>query len=257
MSFVLHATSAGHGPRVVLVHGFTQTKASWARLAGELEDSFEVVTVDLPGHGGSYVPLAGSGLDEAADALGETGGQAFYVGYSLGGRLCLHLALRTPELVERLVIVGAHPGICDEASRLARRLADDRLAAELEEGGDESLAQFVDKWLEGPLFAHLSGEQADRPSRLGNSAAGLAASLRTAGTGTQSPLWERLSGLEMPVLVVVGARDDKFRPIAEATAQAIGRNAQLAVIADAGHAACFERPDTFLGLLGDFLAPGA
>ena len=59
------------------MHGFTQTKASWARLAGELEDSFEVVTVDLPGHGGSYVPLASSGLDEAADALGETGGQAF------------------------------------------------------------------------------------------------------------------------------------------------------------------------------------
>ena len=156
--------------------------------------------------------------------------------------MCLHLALRAPELVERLVIVGAHPGICDEASRLARRLADDRLAADLEEGGEESLAQFVDKWLQGPLFADLSGEQADRPSRLGNSAAGLAASLRTAGTGTQSPLWERLSGLEMPVLVVVGARDDKFRPIAEATAQAIGRNAQLAVIADAGHAACFERP---------------
>ncbi len=240
----------------MLVHGFTQTSSSWTRVADELEADFEVVTVDLPGHGLSPVPDAGSGLDQAAQAIGQAG-KATYVGYSLGGRCCLHLALAAPELVERLVIVGAHPGICDEASRRLRREADDRLAADLERDGDEKLPEFIERWLAGPLFAHLTDEQADRPSRLSNSAVGLARSLRTAGTGTQLPLWERLGELEMPVLVVVGARDDKFGPIAQRTREAIGPNARLAVVAEAGHAACFERPGPFAALVREMLGAGA
>ncbi|MGA3353175.1 MAG: alpha/beta fold hydrolase [Acidimicrobiales bacterium] len=254
MAFALHAEHRGHGPRVVLVHGFTQSGASWAPIAGELEKSFEVVAVDLPGHGLSPVPEATSDLHLAARALGEAGGEGAYVGYSLGGRCCLHLAIDAPELVERLVVVGANPGIADESGRRARRDADDALAADLERGGDAAVARFVDTWLNGPLFAHLTEEQADRRSRLVNTAAGLAASLRSAGTGRQAPLWERLGELEMPVLVVVGARDDRFRPIAERTARAIGKNARLVIVAEAGHAVWLERPQAFVSLLAEFLA---
>jgi len=241
----------------VLVHGFTQTGSSWRQLAAELEDDFEVVMPDLPGHGRSPLPEPGSGLAHAGHALGEAGGKAAYVGYSLGGRCCLHLALQAPELVERLVVVGAHPGIRDEPGRRARRDADEERAAALERTGDAGVPRFVDAWLGGPLFAHLSAEQADRAPRLSNSAAGLAASLRTAGTGTQSPLWERLGELEMPVLVVAGALDAKFAPIAHRTVEAIGPNAALAVLADAGHAACFERPGAFVALVRQFLGAGA
>jgi 2-succinyl-6-hydroxy-2,4-cyclohexadiene-1-carboxylate synthase len=253
----LHATRRGHGPRIVLVHGFTQTSASWARIAGELEGDFEVVTPDLPGHGRSPLPDPGSGLAATARALGEAGGKAGYVGYSLGGRCCLHLALESPGLVERLVIVGAHPGIVDETERRQRRAEDERRAAELERGGDAVVAEFVEAWLSGPLFAHLTADQADRTSRLSNTAAGLAASLRTVGTGTQAPVWERLGGLEMPVLVVAGARDDKFRALAERTADAIGRNARLALVAGAGHAVFLERPGAFVEIVREFLDPNA
>ena len=201
------------------------------------------------------MPDPASGLGQTASALGQAAGKAGYVGYSLGGRCCLHLALQAPHLVERLVIVGAHPGISDEAGRRLRRVEDERRAAELERGGDAIVAEFVDAWLAGPLFAHLTEEQADRRSRLGNSAAGLAASLRTVGTGTQTPLWDRLGELEMPVLVVDGALDDKFRPIAEQTVDAIGRNARLAVVAGAGHAVCFECPSAFVELVREFLHP--
>ncbi len=241
------------GPRVVLVHGFTQTGSSWARIAGELAAGFEVVTVDLPGHGRSPLPGPGSDIVQAAGALARAGGRACYVGYSLGGRCCLHVALAHPELVESLVVVGANPGISAADGRRARREADDRLAREIEAGGDAALPEFLDRWLEGPLFAHLGEQEADRQSRLANSAAGLAASLKTAGTGTQAPLWHRLGELAMPVLVVVGELDQKFRPIAARTAEAIGPNARLAVVAGAGHAVCFERPEAFAALLVDFL----
>ena len=249
----LYSTRRGHGPRVVLVHGFTQSANSWARISLELEADFEVVTVDLPGHGRSAPPEPASDLTQAAEALAQTGGAASYVGYSLGGRHCLQLALQRPELVERLVVVGAHPGIEDESGRSERRELDEQLASGLERGGDEMMPAFLDRWLAGPLFAHLDEEQADRASRLANTSAGLAGSLRTAGTGTQTPLWGRLCELEMPVLVVVGAADDKFGPIARRTAEAIGPNARLAVVARSGHAVCFERPRSFVSLLREFL----
>ena len=218
-----------------------------------LEGDFEVVAPDLPGHGRSPMPAAGPALEEAARALGEAGGRAGYVGYSLGGRCCLHLALQEPDLVARLVIVGAHPGIADEAGRRRRQAEDDARAAALERGGDAFVPEFLDTWLKGPLFSHLTEEQADRPPRLANSAAGLAASLRTMGTGVQAPLWDRLGELAMPILVVTGALDEKFRTIAEQTVDAIGRNARLAVVAGAGHAVCFERPDVFAEIVSEFL----
>ena len=240
----------------MLVHGFTQTAGSWARVCSGLGDRFEVVTVELPGHGRSPMPEPAMGLFKAAEALARAGGAATYVGYSLGARHLLHLALQQPDLVARLVVVGAHPGIEDAEQRRQRLEADELLASEIERGGDDKVPEFVDAWLAGPLFAHLSQEQADRASRLSNTAAGLAASLRTAGTGTQAPLWDRLHELEMPVLVVVGESDDKFRPIAARTAELIGPNARLAVMAGAGHAACFERPDDFVFLLREFLTAG-
>ncbi len=254
----LHTTRRGDGPRIVLVHGFTQTGRSWHRVSRELEGDFEVVVPDLPGHGCSPLPDpdAGDGLAEAAQALGDAGGRASYVGYSLGGRCCLHLALLAPHLVERLVVVGAHPGIPDEPGRRLRRQADDELAAHLARGGDAMVPEFVDTWLAGPLFAHLTADQADRPSRLENSAAGLSASLRTAGTGTQSPLWERLAELEMPVVVVAGALDDKFRAVAIETVDAIGDNARLVLVADAGHAVPFEQPGAFVALVREFFGAG-
>lgn len=247
---------SGTGRRVVLVHGFTQTGRSWRRVAALLGRRHEVVTVDLPGHGGSSERRA-SDLREAAALLGAAGGRATYVGYSLGGRCCLTLALERPELVEQLVLVGATAGIEDPEAREARRRADDALADRLDPpaGGPAALGvgEFLRQWLEGPLFAHLTAEQADLGSRLGNSAAGLASSLRSAGAGTQVPSWERLRSLHMAVLLVTGERDEKFGRLAERMAAAIGENARHAVVPGAGHAAPFEAPEVFTAILEEAL----
>ncbi|HUZ21006.1 MAG TPA: alpha/beta fold hydrolase [Acidimicrobiales bacterium] len=246
----LAADRAGSGARVVLVHGFTQSARSWRVVAGELEAAHEVVTVDLPGHGGS-AHCAARDLDQAARLLGEAGGRATYVGYSMGGRVCLLLALAEPELVEGLVLVGATPGIVDGAERAARRASDEALAGRIEALGLEG---FLDEWLAGPLFAHLTPAQADREARLVNTAAGLAAALRALGTGRQEPCWERLGELAMPVLAVAGEDDAKFAALAERMARAIGPNARAALLAGAGHAVAFERPGAFVGELRRFLA---
>jgi 2-succinyl-6-hydroxy-2,4-cyclohexadiene-1-carboxylate synthase len=249
VTVALHRAFDWRGPdRIVLVHGFTQTMRSWDRLAALLSETFQVVRVDLPGHGGSgEVDL---GFEEAAEALGEAGGAATYVGYSLGGRLCLRLAVDHPELVQSLVLVGASPGLADAGERAARRAADEALAAEIERMGT---AAFLDRWLAQPLFATLTPQADDLQARLANSPAGLARALRRLGAGAQEPLWDRLGELKMPVLAVTGQEDTKFSVLAEDMAGAIGVNAQAVAVAGAGHAAHLERPVSFHRLLTAFL----
>jgi 2-succinyl-6-hydroxy-2,4-cyclohexadiene-1-carboxylate synthase len=245
---VLHAEVEGSGPRTVLVHGFTQTLRSWGRVGSALDRRFEVVRVDAPGHGGSSQVV--TDLAEGARLLGTVGGRASYLGYSMGARLCLQLALDASSLVRSLVLVSGTAGIADAEGRQRRRAADDRLATDLEQIG---LEEFLHQWLAGPLFASLGPVEANLDARRDNTVEGLAASLRLAGTGAQEPLWSRLHGLAMPVLVVAGANDAVFCDRAKAMVDAVGSNAELALVPDAGHAVHLERPDAFLAVVEPFL----
>jgi 2-succinyl-6-hydroxy-2,4-cyclohexadiene-1-carboxylate synthase len=236
------------GDRVVLVHGFTQTLRSWEPVATRLAAQWQVVRVDLPGHGGSGGVRVG--FAEATRLVGEAGGVGVYVGYSLGGRLCLRLALDRPDLVRGLVLIGASPGIADSAGRAGRRVEDEALAGRIER---EGVAAFLERWLAGPLFATLPAEAAGRDDRLANTPEGLASALRRLGTGVQEPLWDRLAILRPPTLLVAGALDAKFAAIAREMAAAIGPAARVVLVPGAGHAVHLERPAELAGLVEEFL----
>jgi 2-succinyl-6-hydroxy-2,4-cyclohexadiene-1-carboxylate synthase len=247
-------TVVGSGDRLVLVHGFTQSARSFDEIASALSESYEVCAVDLPGHGRSG-DVDASDLTETARLLGETGGEAFYLGYSLGGRVCLTLAHARPDLVRGLVLVGATAGIADDDERGARRSCDERLADRLDPGDQSGLGleAFLDEWLSQPLFAHLSPAQQDRPARRRNTTAGLARSLRTVGAGTQTPTHDRLDALAVPTLLVAGARDTKFAAIAREMAGAIGARATVELIEGVHHAAPFEAPARFIAVVERWL----
>jgi 2-succinyl-6-hydroxy-2,4-cyclohexadiene-1-carboxylate synthase len=242
----------GAGPRVVLVHGFTQTGASFDALTGALADRFEVVAVDLPGHGRSGA-IAVSGLREAAARLGEAGGPATYVGYSLGGRIALTLALTDADLVDRLVLVSTTAGIEDGAARAERRRADGALADRLDppSGSGIDLEAFLAEWLTSPLFAHLEPQSQGLEARRENTPAGLAASLRAMGTGRQEPSWDRLGTLAMPVLAIAGERDSAYVAHANRIAGLVS-NGRAEILPGVGHAVPFEAPEAFARLLTDF-----
>ena len=222
----------------MLVHGFTQTGEAWGPLADDLALDHEVVLVDAPGHGGSSAVAAG--LWEGADLVAEAGGDAIYVGYSMGGRLALHLALAHPELVRGLVVMSATAGI-DDARERARRVAEDEARARtLERQGVDA---FVEAWLAQPLLAAVPEEHRALRARRANTVAGLASSLRLAGAGAQEPLWDRLGALSMPVLVLAGVADPRFAACARRLAASIGNNATLELVPGAGHALHLEAPD--------------
>jgi 2-succinyl-6-hydroxy-2,4-cyclohexadiene-1-carboxylate synthase len=225
--------------KAILVHGFTQTGQSWSEITALLGDGpfEEVIALDAPGHGTQQhrqfsLPLGA--LD-----IGQRGGSGVYIGYSMGARLCLHLALAQPDLVRGLVMIGGTPGIEGATERAARRAADEALADRIEEIGVEA---FLTEWLAQPLFVNLPAQHAGAAHRLENSAQALAESLRTAGTGTQAPLWEQLKDLAMPVLLLTGEQDTKFTVIAQRCTELIS-DCRHMVIPGCGHAVHLEAPD--------------
>ena len=248
---MLYRIVEGDGAPVVLVHGFTQTHRSWDPVAADLATYRRVVRVDLPGHGRSASVRAS--FVDSAGLVGEAGGAATYVGYSLGGRLCLRLAADRPDLVRALVLIGASPGIADARERAERRAADETLADDIERDG---LDAFLTRWLAQPMFAALpAGEAAARAAD--GTADGLVAALRDLGAGAMEPLWERLGDITMPVQLVVGERDAKFREIARAMRAALPNASRLAIVRAAGHACHLERPDMVAGIIERFIVRNA
>lgn len=258
----------------MLVHGFTQNARCWGPLADSLARSHEIAAVDLPGHGrsgelrGDLFRSARLLARSARDGHDETSPIDF-LGYSLGGRVCLHLALTEPRRIRRLVVLGANPGIADPRARERRRRADRALADELDppaRGGDDPrlssahgpaddirLRSFLERWLAGPLFATLPRESTMIDVRMQNTPRGLATSLRQCGTGEQDPLWDRLHELDMPVLFMAGELDGRFCDIGRRAVEAIGTNARLVVVPEAGHACHLERPDVVAQVVEQFL----
>ena len=238
--------------RFVLAHGFTQSARSWTTFQRLLESRLPgatTIAVDLPGHGDAEAP-ADLDLWASADLLADQGGPGVYVGYSMGGRVALHTALAHPEVVERLVLIGATAGIDDPDERAARRAADERLADHIEAVG---VSTFIDEWLANPLFAGLTDATAQRADRLRNSPAGLAASLRATGSGTQTPLWDRLGEIECPVLVLVGEHDAKFTDLGRRLVGGLSQ-ADLVVVPGAGHSVHLEQPDATVAAIVAWLA---
>lgn len=237
--------------RFVFLHGFTQTHHHWHAcahlIAHRLGGAPTLAFVDLPGHGLSADDHRT--LDEAAADVGRTGGHGTYVAYSMGGRFALAaLAGGAPE-IERLVLIGANAGLVEAADRAARVDEDERRAQRVEAIGVDA---FVGEWLAMPMFEGVPFSEHDRQHRRRNSVAGLASSLRLAGTGAQRPVWDALARVSVPVLVLAGDRDTKFIEIGQRLAATIP-GAAFATIPGAGHAQHAERPDATVELITAWL----
>jgi 2-succinyl-6-hydroxy-2,4-cyclohexadiene-1-carboxylate synthase len=234
---------------LVWLHGFTQTKNSAYEFRSILTGTFEVLRVDLPGHGENAAISAS--LDETADLLAAVLPSEPFIlgGYSLGGRVALHFALRHRERLAALALLSTTLGIRSETERADRRERDDALARRLESVGPST---FLDEWLAQPLFAALPADPEERASR-SHDAHGMANSLRYAGTGTQAYLASPASLLDVATLVIAGAHDAKFLNEALLLEHTLGNATNVAVL-HAGHAAHLEQPRAVAELVAT-LAP--
>lgn len=248
----------GKGEPLVLLHGFTGSSQTWEPFIHKWSSAFQVITIDLPGHGHSFTqdfPTMTDYCDELKELLEFFQVKSCHLlGYSLGGRVALSFAQRHPQVVRSLILESASPGLKTEEEREERRKRDHKLANMLMERGIES---FVNDWEELPLFSsqkYLSSEkkEAIRAERLNQSAAGLAQSLLNMGTGSQPSWWNRLSSLSIPVQLIVGGLDRKFIHINQQMESRMNQS-ELVIVHNAGHAIHVEQPEKFATIVMEFL----
>ena len=265
------ATTSGHryqlefvgaGQPLLLLHGFSGDGATWHAVADALGERWRVIMLDCLGHGASDKPreVASYRMEAiAADIISVLDQleirRTHLLGYSMGGRLALYLALRHPERLRSLILESASPGLAEASERAQRRRRDEALANRIEADG---IGAFVEYWERLPLWASQSTlppkvRAAQRQQRLSNSALGLANSLRGLGAGAQPNLWPRLPTLRMPALLLVGEADSKFRRINQAMAARMP-DAQLRLIPAAGHNTHLENAPAFCREVNSFLA---
>ena len=252
---------AGAGPALLLLHGFTGDGGAWHDFASDISGDFRVIRLDILGQGESDTPaqVASYAMSAVAADIIDLLNQleitaAQLLGYSMGGRLALYLALHYPERFMSLMLESASPGLADSVERAERRRRDETLADKLEARG---IDWFVDFWERLPLWASqanlpLTVLEAQRRQRLANDPRGLANSLRGMGAGAQPSLWQALSALTIPTLLLVGEYDDKFRRINQAMAEKIPKS-RLVLIPSAGHNSHLENPAAFARAVRSFL----
>jgi 2-succinyl-6-hydroxy-2,4-cyclohexadiene-1-carboxylate synthase len=229
-------------PVVIFVPGFMQHGEAWAPVAERVAERYPSAWLDFRTN--SFEARLGE-LREAARP------GTVPVGYSMGGRLALHLAVREPDRFAGLVTVGASPGIDDPDERRRRLNADEELAAWME---FSTIEEVVDRWERLPVFASQSEElvERQRPGRLDHDPRMLAQLLRSAGQGALRGIFDDLRRLEIPVLALAGEHDERYVQAARRIALLAPRGDTLPVMG-AGHAAHLERPDAVAELLLDFL----
>jgi 2-succinyl-6-hydroxy-2,4-cyclohexadiene-1-carboxylate synthase len=257
----LHVVSSGDGPPLLLLHGFTGSLSTWDYFRSQLDSSFRVIAVDLPGHGQSSIPAdpARYSLDRLSTDLAKVLDdfeieRAAVFGYSMGGRAALRFALNEPARLSALILESTTPGI-DEGEREKRAAADGLLADMIERDG---VPAFVAKWERLPLWNTQTrmpdaGRRALHDQRLANSPLGLANSLRGAGSASDPAVTGRLGEIQAPTLILTGELDSKYVEIGRILESAIP-NAGMQIIGGAGHAIHLEQPDAVIDAIRGFLS---
>jgi 2-succinyl-6-hydroxy-2,4-cyclohexadiene-1-carboxylate synthase len=250
---------AGEGTPVTLLHGFTQSGRSWNELISKMPGGWMWIVPDLRGHGATQtlngapcsMDACTADLEMLWDHLGVE--RTHLAGYSMGGRLALHVAACRPQRILSLLTIGAHAGL-DPDGREGRRLGDEALAERIEKGGVEA---FVDYWGSLPMFAGIERRGPSfvaqvHAGRLENQAAGLACSLRGMGAGAMEPVWDDLANVTFPCTFVAGQNDHGYVASARRLAATVPHG-RVEVVLHAGHSVHQERPDAFARVLFNHL----
>jgi 2-succinyl-6-hydroxy-2,4-cyclohexadiene-1-carboxylate synthase len=251
----------GEGSPVTLLHGFTQSGRSWQEVISMMPAGWMWIVPDLRGHGETRTkPGAPCTMDACTadlEALWNHLGveRTHLVGYSMGGRLALHIAARRPQRILSLLTIGAHAGLEEEA-REGRRRGDEALAQRIETGGLET---FVNYWSGLPLFAGLERRGPSfvaqvRAERMNNHVTGLADSLRGMGAGVMEPVWDDLARVTFRCTFVAGQLDHGYVASARRLVATVP-DGHLEIVPRSGHAVHLERPEAFARVLAHHLAP--
>jgi 2-succinyl-6-hydroxy-2,4-cyclohexadiene-1-carboxylate synthase len=247
---------------VIFLHGFLGCKEDWDEIAAPLKQYHRTIQVDLPGHGGS-VGFSGdeysiaSAARQVIDLMNSLGiPRSHLVGYSMGARIALYLAVTYPDRIERIMIESGSAGLATETERASRRQSDSALAEKMRE---LPLSEFLNGWYNQPLFHTIRYDTARfavlLERRLRNDSGELAKALVGMGTGSQPYLAQRLRELPHQILFAAGSEDDKYLGLSLDLCDEC-QDGTVWVCPEAGHAIHFEKPTPYIDTLRTFLLEG-
>ncbi len=244
---------------LLFLHGFMGSSFDWMEIINHLKKIYFCLALDLPGHGKTKINANDSCYSihftakEICRFLRDLKIETSYlIGYSMGGRLALYLAVFYPEYFQGIVLESTSPGIEKVRERIERRKIDNKNAEELKTG---DFGKFLERWYSQPLFRSLKQHPKFTElfkQRLVNDSFGLAKSLRFMGTGTQPSLWMNLKDIKIPVLILAGEKDEKFSEIAFQMEELIP-NCKVHIVKGCGHNIHFEKPNIFIKHTHEFL----
>lgn len=246
-----------HQPVILFLHGFMGSGADFRQVVSVLSSDFCCLTLDLPGHGKTEVakdldyqmPIVAQTIVALLRELDII--QCFLVGYSMGGRLGLYLAVHFPQHFIKVVLEAASPGL---KSQLERELRIKQDLTQINRLQTSAFSWFLEEWYSNSLFIsfkqHPLYPQAIA-QRLNNDPSKLVKSLQYMGLGVQPSLWKHLSTLQIPLLLIVGEWDSKFIAINQKMAN-LSPQAQLKVVKNSDHNVHFKHPAQVAQLIRSF-----
>ncbi|XP_077237681.1 2-oxoglutarate decarboxylase/hydro-lyase/magnesium ion-binding protein isoform X2 [Tasmannia lanceolata] len=280
-SFKVHDVGININNKVIVfLHGFLGTGEDWVPIMKALSATTRCISIDLPGHGRSQIHRhadAGAkqerniSIEVITDLLNKvisdiTPGKIVLVGYSMGARIALYMALRCNKKIDGSVIISGSPGLRDVAARRIRTAQDDARAQYLIAHG---LPCFLKTWYEGELWKslrrHPHFEQMIDSRANHDDVNALAKSLSDLSLGRQPSLWEDLKLCKMPLLFIVGENDRKFKGITQQMCHEISSSSaseggdqtektpEMLVVPDCGHALHLESPLHVINAVRKFL----
>lgn len=262
-------------PVILFLHGFMGSCEDFAEVANLLKEDFCCLLIDLPGHGKTEVEGDLDGetrrgflamrnrhvdyqMPEVAIAIVRLLkhleiDRCFLVGYSMGGRLALYLAIFFPQNFYQVVLESASPGLEKKLDRNNRIKRDLHVANRLK---TQNLDLFLLDWYANPLFCsfvkHPNYQQA-LAKKLNNNPSKLAKSLKYMGLGMQPSLWKHLKSIQLSTLLIVGKLDLKFVAINHKIS-AFSSRFEMKTVANTDHNVHFGHPLDFARLLKNFFS---
>lgn len=253
-----HAREMGQGPTLLFLHGFMGSGEDWLPVVERLSSQFHCVSIDLPGHGKTrcdqpeLFAMERTAEHVVAWVLEHQWRCRAIVGYSMGGRLSLYLALSFPQFFPQAVVESGSPGLTKGKERKARRDIDLARSHAIE----ADFLSFLINWYRQPLFTSLWKHsyvfEEMQQRRLCNDPIGLSRSLREMGTGRQPNLWPRLKSHADPLLLLTGELDQKFTRINRAMTVCC-HTARHEVVPGVGHNIHLEEPDAIAHHIRQFV----
>ena len=246
-------------PSILFLHGFMGSTFDWYKIADDLSADFYSILIDLPFHGdtkiidGSKIKSMQNISDEVIFLLNDLSIKKLIIaGYSMGGRLALCLAMTYPERFSHIILESVSPGLQTEREQAERKLQDEELAKKLKL---VKLEKFLLEWYSQPIFGDIKHHPEFNnllKRRLLNDPDKLANSLSIMGTGNQPSFWPDLNNNKIPMLLLVGENDLKFKNIAIEIENKC-TVANINVIKQCGHNIHFEKPEEYVQIIRKFL----